>query len=233
MLVVPHHDLAAVLITAGLRAAIDEDDAPRRVVLVGVDHQHASAWTAATSARAWQLPDGLVHADIPSVQRAIASRRAGEDGALLALEHSIAGLVPYVAAAAPGATLVPLAVRPNARLADVQALAEAIDPTHGADPGDDGTLIVAAVDFAHDLPPAQTAANGRTAARALAALDDAAMGRWDDAFADGRGALRLAMALARRAGAVRWTPLAVTDSRSLPGWAGGGVTGYVVGCWGR
>lgn len=270
VLVVPHHDLAAPLIAAGLDAAIDEDDPPGRIVLVGVDHARTSSRTAATSARRWMLPgevtsagaerrdraadDVLVAVDGAAVRRLIGSRRAGEDAPLLAREHSIAGLVPFVAAAAPGAALVPLAVRPNAGRGDIEALAEAIDASMGpghappspptspsstraaGDPAPRaaGTvLVVAAVDFAHGLAPARTAANGGAAAAALAALDLDAVGRWDDAFADGRGALRLAMTLARRAGAARWTMLAVTDSRSLPDWAGGEVTGYVAGCWGR
>ncbi|MCC7019528.1 MAG: AmmeMemoRadiSam system protein B [Ardenticatenales bacterium] len=199
-----------------------------RIVLIGVDHARASPATAATSARPWQLPDGVVvNVDGPMVGGLITSRASVEAGDLLAAEHSISGLVPFVAAAAPGAVIVPLAVRPNAAPADVRALAAALDID------DPSTRVVAAVDFAHGLSVAETAANGRTAVAVLAALDVDAVGRWDDAYADGRGALQLAMELAERAGATSWTTLAVTDASALTGWAGGGVTGYVVGCWGE
>jgi AmmeMemoRadiSam system protein B len=223
---------AGIAATSGVHAASDvaaasRVAAKRRIVLIGVDHARASSATAATSARPWQLPDGLVvNVDGPTVAALVASRASVEAGDLLATEHSIAGLVPFVAAAAPGAVIVPLAVRPNAALSDVRSLAAALDIE------DPSTDVVAAVDFAHGLSAAETAANGRAAVVALAALDVAAVGRWDDAHADGRGALRLAMALAERAGATRWTTLAVTDASALAGWAGGGVTGYVVGCWG-
>lgn len=258
--VVPHHTLAAPFIAAGIDALLRGDDgrpdgddgaavgngggavgsgpgdppagaAPgpppsAPVVLIGVDHGRSAAATAATSARDWQLPDGRVTADAAAVADLIATRAAVEAGPLLAVEHSVAGLVPFVAAAAPGAAIVPLAVRPNGDAAAIAALADAIARRLG-----DGGRVVAAVDFAHGLSPGATAAHGRAAAAALSARDAAAVGRWDDTFADGRGALQLAMALAERLGATAWTTLAVADSTALPAWTDGGVTGYIVGCW--
>ncbi|MFN8421924.1 MAG: hypothetical protein U0470_00545 [Anaerolineae bacterium] len=161
--------------------------------------------------------------------------------------------MPFVAAAAPARRSCRWRSARTRAAATVEALAEAIDASIGlghssfrpdvpssiraaGDPAPraaGNVLVVAAVGL---RSRSRAGADGRQRPRraaALAALDLEAVGRWDDAFADGRGALRLAMTLARRAGAARWTTLAVTDSRSLPDWAGGEVTGYVAGCWGR
>ena len=227
----PHHSLAGPYIAAGLAAmlgpAIDAAGAPAPIAVLGVDHALASPAPAATSRRAWQLPDGLVAVDGAMVAALIGGGAAGEAGPALAVEHSVAGVVPFVAVAAPGAPIVPLAVRPNAAPRAVAALADGLAGGADAPP-----IAVAAVDFAHGLSPEATIAHGHAAVAVLAARDAAAVARWDDAFADGRGALQLAIALAERHGATRWTTLAVADSRALSGWAGGGVSGYIVGCWG-
>ena len=56
-------------------AAASRVAAKRRIILIGVDHARASSATAATSARPWQLPDGLVvNVDGPTGAAPVASR---------------------------------------------------------------------------------------------------------------------------------------------------------------
>ncbi|MFN2250722.1 MAG: AmmeMemoRadiSam system protein B [Anaerolineae bacterium] len=223
VLVVPHYWPAGRLIVGGLRSASPRDC--ERVVLVGLDHHAAGGSAAVTSYGSWPTRFGLVMPDRSAIARL--TRLGGlvtVDHETLAGEHSVAGLVPVLAYFAPGAEVVPLALRADMRPRDVDRLAEAI-----AKLADDRTLVVAPVDFAHYVAPVTAREMDRETLEAVRRRDWRRVLSFGDEHVDGRAALATALAVADQLGATRFDLVGRMDGGQMPGYSGGDVTSFVSG----
>jgi AmmeMemoRadiSam system protein B len=221
-LIVPHHWTAGPLIVGPLRdlAATRE---VRRVILIGPNHTNSGGATLITSDRRWSTPSGAAAPD-GSALAALASAGAAVEPDVLRYEHSVAGIVPAVRHALPHASITPLIIKRTATNVDVARVAAALAPLLA----DEGTVIVAAVDFSHGLPPdAARVRNAETRAilDRLAASELLALG---NEHLDSPAAVAISIEAARAAGITAFELRAnATSAEFAP--ADDGVTSYLVG----
>jgi len=141
--IVPHGGEAlgmAAQVIAGLA-----ESRPGTVILLGPNHTVAGPKIAATYA-AFSTYDGMV---LPreDLVRSLAGRGlAGIDDSLFEEEHSVGILMPLLARYLPGTKVVPLIFQKNM---PITAAKNAINTIYGL-AGD--AVIVASIDFSHDLP---------------------------------------------------------------------------------
>jgi AmmeMemoRadiSam system protein B len=223
VLIVPHHWVAGALILGPLRD-LAASRAVSRVILVGPDHPNAGNDPASTSELAWSTPLGPVAVDRAVVDGLVRAGLAGRAPALLTDEHSVAGLIPALARTLPGVPVVPLLLRGDAQPGRIAALAAALAPVMDA-----GTVLVASVDFAHEVPVRAVPRLNGESITALRALDSRRILGWGNEHLDAPGVVALAIAVARRAGAPRFTLLADADASDFGAPASQPVTSYVAG----
>jgi AmmeMemoRadiSam system protein B len=225
VLIVPHHWLAGELILRPLRDLA----ATRRVtrlVLAGPDHRNAGAGPVTTSALAWGTPFGTVRAEGRWVEALVGVGLARAEPQLLTDEHSVAGLVPALARALPGAAVVPLVLRGDADAGRVHDLAAALAARMRDDPA---AVLVASVDFAHDVPVAAVPRLNGESRAALAALDERRVLGWGNDHLDAPEVVALAIGVARRLGATHFELLADAHAADFGASAALPVTSYVSG----
>lgn len=223
VLLLPHHWVAGSLILGPLRD-LAASRPVTRVILVGPDHANAGNGQVSTSDLAWSTPFGPVPADRALVSHLVRRGLAVQSPALMASEHSVAGLIPALARTLPGAPVVPLLIRGDASPARVQALAAAV-----ATDMDPGTVLLASVDFAHDVSVREVPRLNGESVTALRALDTRRILGWGNDHLDAPEVVVLALAVARRARAPHFTLLADADASDFGAPASQPVTSYVVG----
>lgn len=223
VLVLPHHWVAGSLILGPLRD-LAASRTVTRVILVGPDHANAGNDPVSTSDLAWSTPFGPVAADRALVDDLVRRGLAARAPALLTNEHSVAGLVPALARTLPGARVLPLVIRGDASPARVQSLAAALAPSM-----DGGTVLLASVDFAHDVSVREVPRLNGESIAALHAMDTRRILGWGNDHLDAPEVVALALAVARQTGAPRFTLLASADASDFGAPASQPVTSYVVG----
>lgn len=226
---VPHHAPAGHLAASAIRdlsktALADARSSWQRVVVIGPDHGKAGATAATTCAAAWHTPFGRVEGDASAHVLLATVGAVTESCDLLAHEHSMGEIVPYVARYLPGATVVPLAVRADANRAERRQLLGALREIV-----DQHTVVVVSVDLAHGVPPHVARWNDGETVAALESFDAASIAAFGDEHLDAPAATLIAMALAEDLGATRFVLRERTDGSELPGFAGTSVTSYIAG----
>ena len=221
--VVPHHWLAGQLILSSLRdlRAGGEYD---RVILIGPDHVRAAGAGAATSDLPWETPFGLLRADQESVSRLSAAGAARIEPDTLSHEHSVAGIVPAIAYYLPDAEIVPLALRGDLDIGQVRALARALAPLL-----DDGTIVVASVDFSHYQSAAEARARDAETLAAMEAMDSRAILSFGDEHLDSPPTIALLSEMMRLLQRGEFRLRQHANSGELTGLFRRPVTSYVTG----
>ena len=221
--VVPHHWLAGHLILGTLRD-LAASGAYDRVILVGPDHVGAASAGAATSDLPWETPFGLLRADADSVSRLAAAGVARTEPDTLTDEHSVAGIVPAIAYYLPGAEVVPLILRGDLDSGQVSALARALAPLL-----DDGTIVVASVDFSHYQSAAEARARDAETLAAMEAMDSRAILSFGDEHLDSPPTIALLSEMMRLLHRGEFMLRQHANSGELTGLFRPPVTSYVTG----
>lgn len=186
---VPHHDLAAELLSGFFMQL--EAEPPDVIFLVGPNHDAAGA-PVVTGRRAWQTDFGLVEADREAVDALVAAGLAAVDEAVLEREHSMGTLMPYIKYHAPGARVVPLVLHRNLTLPELQRLADGLGAQLGP-----GRILVASVDFSHYLTRVEAEARDEETLATIMAGDRDRLLRMGNDHLDSPGAVAvLLMAMA-------------------------------------
>jgi len=160
---VPHHDLAAELLSGFFLQL--EAEPPEVIFLVGPNHEAAGA-PVITGRRAWQTDFGRVEADREAVDALVAAGLAAVDEEVLAREHAMGTLMPYIKYHAPAARVVPVLLQPGLTVPELERLAGAIAGQLGP-----GRILVASVDFSHYLTRAEAEARDEETLAAITAGD--------------------------------------------------------------
>lgn len=150
--VVPHHLVAGSMLSDFFRRfAIDP---PHSVILVGPNHSNKGNSKAILSQRAWKTPFGVVNPDT-DIYTSLASHSLFQvDEKVIAQEHSVTNLIPYIKYYLPGVKVTPVIVNAFASLDDAEDIAGEIAPLLG-----DDVMLIASVDFSHYLEQAQALEN--------------------------------------------------------------------------
>jgi hypothetical protein len=222
-LLLPHDWVGGAFITTALRD-LAASRKVTRVILVGPNHTNAGGAAVLTSDLSWETPFGRAEADRGAVTALAASGLARLEPQVLTYEHSVAGIVSAVRRYLPEAKVVPLILRGGLTAGDVERLATALTPLV-----DEGTVVLAAVDFSHGLAaPAARQRDGETLAL-LRASDWAPLLRWGNEHLDSPASVAVLMETVGHLGATHFELKANSNSGEASGAAASPVTSYIVG----
>jgi hypothetical protein len=222
-LLLPHHWVAGALITTPLRD-LAATQRVTRVILIGPNHVNAGGGAVLTSDLPWQTPFGPAEADRQVVAALAAGGSVRLEPEVLTYEHSVAGIVPAVRRYLPEAKVVPLILRGGLSEADVQRLVAALAPLL-----DEGTVVVAAVDFSHGLPASIAHQRDGETLGVLRGRDWSPLLRWGNEHLDSPASVAVLMETVSRLGASRFELRANSDSGLVSGDSASPVTSYLVG----
>jgi hypothetical protein len=222
-LLLPHDWVGGAFITTALRD-LAASRKVTRVILVGPNHTNAGGAAVLTSDLSWETPFGRAEADRGAVTALAASGLARLEPEVLTYEHSVAGIVPAVRRYLPEAKVVPLILRGGLTAGDVERLATALTPLV-----DEGTVVVAAVDFSHGLPASVARQRDGETLALLSASDWAPLLRWGNEHLDSPASVAVLVETVGRLGATRFELKANSNSGEVSGAAASPVTSYIVG----
>lgn len=162
--IVNHHLLAGSFIANTLHSIQEK---PETIIILSPNHFEIGDGAFTTTDYEWETSFGTLHANSQMIAD-LASVGLVNDPRIYPHEHGITNLIPYIAHEFPDARIVPMAVKTGASYAAISELAGAI-----ATKMDQRTLLIASLDFSHNLS-AQEAAFHDTQAIAAISADDAA-----------------------------------------------------------
>jgi AmmeMemoRadiSam system protein B len=222
-LLLPHDWVGGALITTPLRD-LAASRKVTRVILVGPNHTNAGSGAVLTSDLSWETPFGRAEADREAVADLAATDLVRLEPDVLTYEHSVAGIIPAVRRYLPDAKVVPLILRGGLSAEDVERLATALTPLM-----DEGTVLVAAVDFSHGLPASAARQRDGETLALLRASDWAPLLRWGNEHLDSPASVAVLVETAARLGATRFELRGNSNSGEASGVFAAPVTSYVVG----
>jgi len=222
-LLLPHDWVGGAFITTALRD-LAASRKVTRVILVGPNHTNAGGAAVLTSDLPWETPFGRAEADQGAVTALAASGLVRLEPDVLTYEHSVAGIVSAVRRYLPEAKVIPLVLRGGLTASEVSRLADALAPLM-----DGGTVVVAAVDFSHGLPPSDAHQRDSETLAPLRAFDWAPLLRWGNEHLDSPASVAVLMETMGRLGATRFELRGNSNSGEVSGDLTSPVTSYVVG----
>jgi len=221
--IIPHDRRGGEYI-AWLFRSLAQRDPPDTVILIGPNHDNEGYPGVLTSELPWSTPFGLVQPDRERIDALMGQGLASADEPVLTTEHSVAGIMPAIAYYLPGARVVPLIIRGDAEPEAAERLGRAL-----ASQLDGDTLLVAAVDFSHDLVSSAAERNNAVTLTALRGGDSATLFTLDNTYLDSPESIAVLMASMVAAGAGPFVLTADTNSAALHGDELAPTTSYLVG----
>ncbi len=202
--VVPHHLLAGDLI-AGFFARVSGQDI-KRVILVGPNHPGQGARVMVSSA-GWATAGGVVEPDLEVVRALARAGLAVEDDGMMAGEHSIGTIMPFIKHYLGQARVVPVILQSNITLKEAGALAAFLEPYLTPD-----TLLVASVDFSHYLTRAEAEARDARILQVMEGWDLGTLFTMGNDYLDSPPSLGVLFRAMEALGIRQFTVLANTNS---------------------
>ncbi|NLW63066.1 MAG: AmmeMemoRadiSam system protein B [Syntrophomonadaceae bacterium] len=202
--VVPHHLVAGHLIAdyfAGLSR-----QSPEVIIIVGPNHENRGG-KIITGFYNWQIPGGTVKTEKEVVASLLELNLAVQDEAVLAGEHSIGTLVPFVRHYLPEAKIVPIILHHGVTLDEVDKLLNGMEPYLN-----DKTVLAASVDFSHYLTSREAENKDTQTLIYMRNFDYAALFRLGDDHLDSPASLALAFRHAQKQGIKEFQVLEHTNS---------------------
>jgi AmmeMemoRadiSam system protein B len=141
--VVPHHLVAGNLIARFMENLAQNN--PEVIVLVGPNHYNLGA-KVISGYYDWQTPEGIVKTDKQIVKELLESGLASENEEVMANEHSIGAVVPFIEHFLPDANIVPLILHHDVSLEEVDKILAMLNTYW-----DEKVVFIGSVDFSHYL----------------------------------------------------------------------------------
>jgi len=139
---------------------------PKNILLIGPNHFELGNSPITTSAASWSTPFGKLQTSQKSISTLLQQPAITENAQIIQNEHSIAGMVPFIAYYLPEVNIIPLIFKSELTLQDINYLAKALDNSLPKD-----TILIAAVDFSHYLTSDEAERNDKITEKALQELD--------------------------------------------------------------
>lgn len=139
---------------------------PERIIIIGPNHFELSGSNVITTRANWQTEYGLVKSDQMAVARLLEKSAITQNDDVAANEHSMAAIMPFVSYYLSEATVVPIILKSEINLQDINVLSDLINEI-----SDSKTVVVASVDFSHYLSAAQAERNDQETLEMLRTLD--------------------------------------------------------------
>lgn len=142
--VVPHHLYPSFILADFFkRLAVSP---PKTLVILGPNHLERGEGKFLTGFYGWETPFGQVRTNRSIILELVDNNLAVIDENVLPLDHSVAGILPYVKYYLPDTKIVPILLSGFINEAEADQLADFLSAYISED-----TVLVAAVDFSHYL----------------------------------------------------------------------------------
>jgi MEMO1 family protein len=148
--IVPHHLVPGFIITDFFSRL--QKQSPKTVILIGPNHYERGEHPASISEYAWDTQFGKVLPQIEVISKLKSSGAVFIDESVLPADHAVSGIIPFVKYYLPDARVVPILLSGFMSERDISNLSVNL-----AQVMDHDTVLIAAVDFSHNLtsPEAQ------------------------------------------------------------------------------
>lgn len=143
--IIPHHLLASFMIADFFKMVSEQK--VEKVILIGPNHYEKGEGNALTSVYNWNTPFGLVEPDNAMITRLAGNNLAKVDDVVLANEHSVAGIMPFIKYYLPEAKITPIILSRNTTKQEMEQLAVELAESIQ----DKNSIVIASVDFSHYL----------------------------------------------------------------------------------
>ncbi|PIR75965.1 MAG: AmmeMemoRadiSam system protein B [Candidatus Magasanikbacteria bacterium CG10_big_fil_rev_8_21_14_0_10_42_10] len=140
--IVPHHLLAGYL-NAQFFESLKKQH-PSTIVIISPDHFSRGNSSVSTAPATWNTPYGKVYADVALVKKLASTSTVTIREDVLSEEHGMYGILPFIAKSLPNTHVVPLTLKVDMSVEDIQSLAVLLKDVLPKD-----AVIVSSVDFSH------------------------------------------------------------------------------------
>lgn len=163
--IIPHHLFASELLSDFFVRLSHQ--APKTVILLGPNHEGKGKEGVLTSSWNWETPFGPVYADTKPLEALLTQDYANEDNEIVGNEHSVAGMMPYLAYYLPNTKVVPIILSSKVPLEKVEKLGEYLTGIVKVE----GYVVVASVDFSHGLTSEEAAEKDTESEQVIRSFD--------------------------------------------------------------
>lgn len=205
--VLPHHLMAGRMIVDLMEALAKQQ--PSLVILIGPNHNNKGG-KIISGLKDWQTPAGLVSVDQEIVTSLVAQGVVVQDEAVMAPEHSVGGLMPFIGHFLPDAKVVPIILHHDVSLQEIDQLLTALEPYLNKD-----TVLLASVDFSHYLTRSAAQLKDKETLQAMHKFDYSVLFQMDNDNLDSPASLSAAFRLAEQKGIKEFQVLDNTNSGIL------------------
>lgn len=144
-IVVNHHLLAGNLQAEMFDLVATEES--KTVILLSPNHFSGGEKNIEVSTYDWSTPFGVLENDRELSSKLIKKGDYGNSETFFNNEHGVSSLVAFIKKSLPNADIIPIALKSNATNKDIESLSARLDELLPQD-----ALVVASLDFSHDLP---------------------------------------------------------------------------------
>jgi len=142
-LIVPHHLVASGLIAKGV-GQLALKSPPKTIIILSPNHQDLGNCAMISSPVSWATSYGTVYIDKTNLNSLINNGLICRDDENIAVEHGIAGLLPYIKYFLPDTKILPIAFKKNIAIEDLKNLADSLSRINNS-------VVLASIDFSHNL----------------------------------------------------------------------------------
>jgi len=205
--VLPHHLLASRMIVDMMELLAKQQ--PGLIVLIGPNHNNQGGKIISGLSH-WQTPDGVVSTDQEIVSRLISRGIVVRDEPVMATEHSVGSLMPFIKHFLPQARVVPIILHHDVSLQEIDELLAALEPNLGQD-----SVLLASVDFSHYLTRKEAQLKDQETLQAMKDFKYPALFRMGNDHLDSPASLSAAFRWAEQRGIREYQVLDNTNSGIL------------------
>lgn len=159
------HDLTHAEYVAHLLKNLKNQE-PKNILLIGPNHLERGIGKISTTSADWTTPFGIVSANKEVIDELLKHSAVIEDDELFKGEHSINGIIPYLAYYLPTTKIIPLSLKAEVNLKEINSLLDSLKTILPA-----GTVVIASVDFSHYLTSLEAQNHDLITAEALKKKD--------------------------------------------------------------
>ena len=221
--VIPHHMLASSLISSLMKSLAGGDY--DTVFIIGPNHGELGGAFAITSKSSYQTEFGTAETDTEAVERMLKIKAVANDDDVIKGEHSVLVPVNYIENFFPEVKVVAIILKETNDLSDIYSLAEELSGVIG-----ENDLILASVDFSHNLDAISAAENDNETLEAIKNSNYELINSYRSEHLDSSSSLLLLDLLVKKKHNSKFNLLLNSSSNVITG-SKTDVTSYILGVY--
>ncbi|EKD99980.1 MAG: hypothetical protein ACD_22C00118G0003 [uncultured bacterium] len=208
--VVPHHLFAGFLISDFFEKLKRQQ--PKTLIIMGPNHNEVGGFKVLTSTYGWQTPFGIVNPDSQTILDLVDKNYVKVDDSVMAEDHAVSGLMPYVKYYLPNTEVVPVLLSGYMSQKELETFVGGLQDYLGKD-----TVLVASVDFSHGLNNQQAQENDNLTLQSLTDFNYPQLLEMDSKYLDSSSSIVTLLMAMRESGTDTMGVLEHTNSGEMVG----------------